>query len=383
MLQLNKPVVLIFIDWYLPAYKAGGPVRSIVNLVENLKHDFVFKIVTSDRDLGENSPLPDIKTDEWQQKNGYRIIYLSPQNRPQKIKRILHREKFDKVYLNSMFSKDFSLLPLFFLKQMRKSSKVVLAPRGMLGHGALARKSTKKQVFLKAAKAVKLFSNITWHATSEEEKQNISDYFGQQAKIIEARNYSIVPPELSFIDKQKNQLRLVFLSRILPIKNLDFALSVLQKFDKKDITFDIYGTVEDSQYWQQIQQQIKTLQHVKVRYCGKLQPQEVLPALAQYHFLFLPTKHENFGHVIAEALAAGCGLIISDQTPWRNLQEHKAGWDISLQNPEAFVQAVKTAYALSNDEYKTVRQNAYEWFVSYTNNENLKKQYVTMFCFNQ
>ena len=60
MLNLNKPVILIFIDWYLPAYKAGGPVRSIANLVENLKNDFIFKIVTGDRDLGDTKPFEQV-----------------------------------------------------------------------------------------------------------------------------------------------------------------------------------------------------------------------------------------------------------------------------------------------------------------------------------
>ncbi len=383
MLNLNKPVVLIFVDWFLPAYKAGGPIRSVANLVEHLKHDFVFKIITSDRDLGENLPLPDIKSDEWIQKNGYRIIYLSPENRKQKIKQILTTEKFDKIYLNSLFSKDFTLIPLLLLKHQKKSGKIILAPRGMLGKGALEIKPAKKRVFLTVSKVLGFFKHITWHATSEEEKQSIQTYYGKEAKIAVAPNFNrVLPPQVQTIDKQPEELKLVFLSRILPIKNLDFALEILQKFDKKGITFDIYGSIEDAVYWQAIQSQIKKLQQVQVTYGGVVTPDEVPQVLAHYHYLFLPTKHENFGHVIAEALAAGCGLIISDQTPWRNLQEGKVGWDIHLQNPEEFVQAIQTAYALNNDEYKTVRQNAHKWFITHEKNENLKKQYITIFCFN-
>ena len=47
---MGKPQVLVFIDWYKPYYKAGGPVRSMVNLVEHLSDRIDFHIVTSDRD---------------------------------------------------------------------------------------------------------------------------------------------------------------------------------------------------------------------------------------------------------------------------------------------------------------------------------------------
>ena len=53
----KKIRILIFIDWFLPAYKAGGPIRSIANLVDNLHADFDFYIVTGDRDLGDKNPF--------------------------------------------------------------------------------------------------------------------------------------------------------------------------------------------------------------------------------------------------------------------------------------------------------------------------------------
>jgi glycosyltransferase involved in cell wall biosynthesis len=51
---------------------------------------------------------------------------------------------------------------------------------------------------------------------------------------------------------------------------------------------------------------------------------------------FLPTRGENFGHVISESLQAGCPVLISDQTPWQGLEEKKAGWVNSLLQPERF-----------------------------------------------
>ncbi len=39
---MMKPKVLIFIDWFTPGYKAGGPTTSNVNIVNHLSDDFDF-----------------------------------------------------------------------------------------------------------------------------------------------------------------------------------------------------------------------------------------------------------------------------------------------------------------------------------------------------
>ena len=57
----EKNRILIFIDWFLPAYKAGGPIRSIANLVDHLSESFKFYIITGDRDLGDENSFNDIK----------------------------------------------------------------------------------------------------------------------------------------------------------------------------------------------------------------------------------------------------------------------------------------------------------------------------------
>ena len=43
-----KPKILILTDWYLPGTNAGGPVRSIANMIAHLKNEFLFKIITRD-----------------------------------------------------------------------------------------------------------------------------------------------------------------------------------------------------------------------------------------------------------------------------------------------------------------------------------------------
>ena len=59
-MAIRRVTVLVFIGYYLPGYKAGGPVRSIANVVETLGDEFEFRIVTSDRDLLDEVPYPGI-----------------------------------------------------------------------------------------------------------------------------------------------------------------------------------------------------------------------------------------------------------------------------------------------------------------------------------
>jgi glycosyltransferase involved in cell wall biosynthesis len=51
--------------------------------------------------------------------------------------------------------------------------------------------------------------------------------------------------------------------------------------------------------------------------------------LASAHALLLPSEGENFGHAIVEAFANGRPVLISKNTPWKNLAAQRAGWDVS------------------------------------------------------
>ncbi len=375
----NKPVILVFIDWFLPGFKAGGPIRSIANMIELLHENFHFKIVTSDRDLGDSSPYPAIQTDKWIRREKYDIIYLSPEKRISKIKKILHTENFQKIYLNSLFSVYFTILPLVLLKQKKLSEKIILAPRGMLGEGALTIKPVKKKLFLSVANAMGIFKNITWHATTNDEEESILRYFGHKLRIFKVQNLN-KNTDKNFIPiiKKPSQLNLVFLSRITHKKNLLYGINILQQIDVKGIKLDIYGSIEDEEYWRKVEKAIQKLKNIVVSYKGELHPDNVIKTLSQYHYLFLPTKHENYGHVIAEALNAGCGLIISDQTPWRNLEQSGVGFDIPLCEESSFIEAIQKAYRQDQKSFNMTREKSIN-FVNKNESENEKiKSYLQL-----
>ena len=83
-------------------------------------------------------------------------------------------------------------------------------------------------------------------------------------------------------------------------------------------------------------------ENIVVGYEGEISNSEVPGALARADLLFLPTKGENFGHAIFEALSCGVPALLSDRTPWRALERQGAGWDLPLAEPRRFAQVIDT-----------------------------------------
>jgi glycosyltransferase involved in cell wall biosynthesis len=223
-----------------------------------------------------------------------------------------------------------------------------VAPRGEFSPGALGFKRWKKGPFLAIAQIAGLYRNVLWHASTEDEAQLIRRQFGGATRMITARNLpSMAGQQLKLCEAidAPGPLRIVFLSRISRMKNLDYALGVLAK-TRVPIQFDIWGTLEDPAYWKQCQEQIQALpENVAARYRGVADHSEVIKILASYDLFFLPTRGENYGHVIAEAFSAGTPVLLSDQTPWRNLRREGVGWDLPLENGEAtFLEAIEETF---------------------------------------
>ncbi|MDP4843472.1 MAG: hypothetical protein NWR83_03355, partial [Salibacteraceae bacterium] len=168
-MESNKPKVLIITDWYFPGYKAGGPIQSVHRLANQLSEKVDLKIITRDRDLHSEAKYSRIKSDTWFSQDGYQVLYCSKQQELDFIKKELEKKSHDKVYLNSFFSFRYSLFPLFHAYRIGMLKKVILAPRGMLGEGALKIKALKKSVLISGFKFLRIHKKIIFHSTDKSE----------------------------------------------------------------------------------------------------------------------------------------------------------------------------------------------------------------------
>ena len=354
-----QPRILTFVDYFLPGFKAGGPARTIANLVEHLGDEASFLIVTRDRDLNDAEPYPDVQRGEWTDFGPAKVYYARPEEMTiAALSRLMRSTDHDIVYLNSLFSPRMTQLPLIArrLRLVPENRRWILAPRGELGASALRIKATKKRLALAAGQRLRLFDGIIWQASTEMEAQDIQTALpGASLPLIACD----LPTHFNLAHsrptrQQGNPLRIVFLSRVVPIKNLAFALQVLSKV-KFPIKFGIYGPIEDPGYWSRCRALIDQLPgHVEATYCGAVEPKAVQETLAAYDLFFLPSGGENFGHVMAEALQAGLPLLISDQTPWRRLRQHGVGEALPLSDQRAFVSAIENYAAMTTAQWAEV-----------------------------
>ncbi|HEY4216007.1 MAG TPA: glycosyltransferase [Gemmatimonadaceae bacterium] len=381
----DRPVILAFVAGYIPGYKAGGPIRSITELARALAGTFELRIVTADRDLGDSEQYPGITPGEWTPVREALVLYTSPeQRRMMALRRSLAATAYDVMYLNSLFATDFTLKPLVLRRLgLVRRTPVVIAPRGELSPGALQIRRMKKRIFLALAQAVGLYRGVIWHATSSDEREEIRRWFGERAVVHLARNLpqrvNTLPPRAA--PKRPGHLRVVFLSRISPKKNLAGAIDMLAAVaGTGTIQADVYGPLEDAEYWATCEAKIRRLPpNITVDYRGSVRPEDVASLMREYDVFLFPTHGENHGHVIAEALAAGVPPIVSDRTPWRDLGERGAGCVAALERPQEFTAALERFLGMDDTELAVWSDAAHAYAVRVFASSDAMDSTVAMF----
>lgn len=359
---MKKPKILVFIDWYLPGTNSGGPVRSVANLVEHLEGDFEFLVVTRDTDYCEEKPYTEIKSDAWNKLDeSTEVFYFSKEGlNYRNIKKLIDSTEYDLAYVNGIYSLYFSILPVQFLKEKKKPTLV--AARGMLNPQAFSVKPLKKKIFLQVANLSGFYSEAVFHATNENEKEFIKNILKGDPTVKVAPNLPRKTAEENLSKKEKETTKFVSVARIAREKGTLLALEALRKIKpSKVISYDIFGPVYDNSYWKECETVINKLpKNFQVNYKGSIDSKEVPVLLKNYHFFIMPSEGENFGHGILEAFTAGCPVIISDNTPWKNLKKKKIGWDVALDSEE-LEEAIEEAVAMDQKTYVEWSHNSWNF----------------------
>ncbi|MBZ5534087.1 MAG: glycosyltransferase family 4 protein [Acidobacteriia bacterium] len=384
--------ILATIDWYLPGFKAGGPVRTVSNLVELLREDFEFFIVTRDRDLHDTQPYPSLPLGTWT-KIGAAQVYYSGNLSLRSLRRRIAEIAPDIIYLNSFFSRiSIRILLLRWLRLIPRCA-VVLAPRGEFSQGARSIKRRRKWLYMKVALPF-LYRQVLWQASTEQEAEQIKRALAgkgdkPRGKVALARNVIHVAPDVPGmlhgspanvrLRKEPGSARIVFLARISRMKNPRTAIELSCGL-RGDITFDIYGPLEDPALWAECQDAMKQAPaNVKISYRGPVAPDRVQAILGQYHLFVLPTLGENFGHVILEALGAGCPVVISDQTPWSQLQEKGVGWTLPLDHLSGWRQALQSCVDMENTAFTEMSERARRFAREFVELPGTREEYIDLF----
>lgn len=353
MSKNEKIKLLIFNDYFYPAYKAGGPIQSLVNLITHLDHFYEIYVISSAHDLNEQKPMENITSGKWVDvilpgsSSATKVWYVGKNEKMKHtITNAIEKIKPSVVYINGMFTYSYVILPLLIIK----NAKIVICPRGMIQEGALSGKYLKKKIYLTLLRLSGVVKNVWWHATTDVERDDAKKLFGNNIKVVVAGNIPKRPVEtVEYPPKQKGKLRLVYISLITAKKNLLQAIEAIN-LSGLDISLDIYGPVKDISYWEKCELAIKKSKG-KIQYKGAVIPELVQTTFKNYDAGYFLTKAENFGHALYESLSAGRPIITSYFTPWENLENKLAGWNADIDNAEHIQNILSKVVAIDNEQF--------------------------------
>lgn len=357
-------IILIVMGRYLPGYKDGGPVQSIRNLTDRLGSEYDFRILTVDRDHGDSCAYPNIVYDDWNQVGQAKVWYVKPGGFSREtISKLV--EEVSLVYVCGCFN-DYARMVLRMKRSGQLKPPIVIAPMGLFSSGALQIGYQKKKLYLVVCELLGWFKGVVWSVTGEQEEQEVKKVIGKDAVCFRAQD---IPRHMEKrpepIRKDNGKLDIIFLSRISPKKNLKYAIDILSQLEG-EICFDIYGMPEDEDYYVSCMKAAETLPpNVQCVYKGQVRPDEVLETFSNYHVFLFPTRGENYGHVIYEAMAGGCIPVISDRTPWQDLENKQIGRVISLDHMEGFAEALQELADMEQAEYDEQRKRVAEYAWEY------------------
>jgi glycosyltransferase involved in cell wall biosynthesis len=369
-----KPKILILTDWFVPGYKAGGPIQSVNNMVERLQNEIEFHVLTGDRDLLDSNPYAGVEFNQWVKTAGHLRMYTTFESRQKIILEALKEDAYQGVYLNSFFSLDFSIRPLLALRRMGKLNKVILAPRGMLGAGALKIKGTKKKAFIWLFNLLNIAKRIRIHSTDKSESEDILMALGN----VSISEISNLPAQMDAQSHSGKNLvpKFLFASRVSPKKNLFYALEQLNATGRT-MKINVYGQEDDSVYAQKCRNY--QMQNASVTFHGAVPPVALKTSYLTHDFFILPTMNENFGHAIIEALSFGVPVIISDQCPWIDVESYGAGWVIPLNDAKRWQACIDEAAIMSDAEYLKMSERAQQYVHDKINFDDIRNQYLNLF----
>lgn len=203
---------------------------------------------------------------------------------------------------------------------------LVTAPRGALAPPNLAHGRLRKRVFWHLGQRLTYEGASLLHATSPEERDHMRLFGLNQPTAIVPNGIDVpeVVPEVPRGDKKV----LLYLARLHPLKGLPLLLEVWRDLPdeaKAGWEFQIAGPSKDG-HREELETYARTHELDEITFLGPLYGEDKWRAYAAADLHIHPTKHENFGVVIAEAMATGTPVLTTSSTPWQGVQDHNCGW---------------------------------------------------------
>jgi glycosyltransferase involved in cell wall biosynthesis len=359
---------------YFPAQHGIGPATAIRNLSRRFESKYDVTIITLNFDYVPQAKI--FADDLHEVKDGQiRILYL-PRGL-QGIKKLIDEMKTENtcVVVNCMF--DATLAIPAILHSLFRRQPVIHVPHGSFLPAVFTQKRLKERVFCGLFNVLQPSNSVVHIATSAREVKDIQNALKNPA-IVQISNLNELREESAAEGKSPARLNICFIGRLAKQKNLLGALEIL-RFANVACQMDVFGLKEDGTYFEQCKTLIATLpDSIKVSFQGFTAQNVLLSRMGAYDLLFAPTLDENFGYSIIESLGAGVPVLISDRTPWHDLEQFNAGWVVELQNWARFGEILRLAYD-AGEEWAAYRKGARAYAQAHTAEPGAAEKYEMLF----
>jgi glycosyltransferase involved in cell wall biosynthesis len=236
----------------------------------------------------------------------------------------------------------------------------VISPRGMLEPWCLNHHRFRKRVAWKLYQHHDLKSASAFHATSDEEAQNIRSLGFEQPVIQLPNGVSMPLGAESISSKPGGRREVLFLSRIHPKKGLINLLEAWRRTAAPGWQLRIAGPA-DAVHLDQLKRFVDSAKlNRSVCFQDSIGESEKWDALHEASIVVLPSFSENFGIVVAEALAVGTPVITTTGTPWTKVREHRCGWYVEP-TVDGIADGLAEAMATGATEFAEMGQRGVRW----------------------
>ncbi len=259
----------------------------------------------------------------------------------------------DVVHLTAVYSPP-TIPTLLLCKLFRKP--VVWSVRGALQRWQGTTRALPKQLWERWCDLLCIRDRVVLHVTSEDEGRASSDRIKNAAPVVIPNGVDVPPLNADRQWQPDDRLRLLYLGRLHPIKGIENLLHALRQSDTA-ASLSICGN-GNKQYESSLKSLVRELSlNDRVRFCGPVAGEEKEKQFREADVCVVPSFSENFGMVVAEALATGVPVIASKGAPWSGIEKHGCGLWVE-NDPHSLGEAISR---ISAKALATMGKNGREW----------------------
>lgn len=382
-------VCLVSASFY-PATFYGGPISATWNLSRMLAKKGV-EVFVSTTNANGNKRLENVSTDEhkeiiqnlWVRYYHEEIINLFSFSFLLNLWKDI--KKSDVVYIQYIFHYSVIISLLF---SWLYSKDVIICPRGSFSAYTLNNKNNiLKNIWLKLLIAPFL-KRITWHASSYLEKRDIESYFTLKEVIIVHDGIDVSRFDTQQLYSPEDLIRyftkrdfkdvsevICSIGRLHSIKCFDILIDAFSLYLKTEPYSKLIIAGGNDGIEEELRQQIKDLDLMdSIFLIGEITRDEIPVLLKNSSCFVLASEFESFGIVVAEALASGLPVLVSDKTSWNDIEKYNCGILAKNKRNDLYKGLLKIKskefnrinsinYVKNNFDWKFISENFYKSFL--------------------